>query len=65
MTGNFGRGLVFLRKNIFFEIIAEGNLIYVRIDGKLILECWDPKPIFYRYIGFHAKNCIIESGGIQ
>ena len=64
MTGKFWQKPGFSQKN-FFEIITEGNLIYVRIDGKLILEYRDPKPIFYRHNGFHAKNCIIESGGIQ
>ena len=47
-----------------FEITVAGNLICVQTGGKRILEYRDPKPIMYGYNGFHARNCVIETGSI-
>ncbi|HBJ16526.1 MAG TPA: hypothetical protein DDY81_01590 [Clostridiales bacterium] len=50
--------------HVSLQIIAAGNMISLRMNGKVILEYRDRRPILYGYVGFHARNCIITSGTI-
>ena len=50
--------------HVSLQIIAAGNVISLRMNGKVILEYQDRQPILYGYTGFHARNCVITNGTI-